>query len=248
MKLLFILFLFSCSQSLDQTIIDANKELNERNFEKSLSLYSEFIQSTSNSELKKKAQFQKIKVLKNYMGDEIRAYKAFNDLLELDLNLKEKIYALENIANIEWEILKNIEACLNSFEKLEKMTKLTKYSEKRFECAMELNNAQYFDKLVDNYLEENNPFYDRAYFYRGLYYFNHQQWQKSIDLWLSKINSVKSSLKFKIIFYVANSYESLEDLDKAYYYYSLIKDNYEYPDIIERKLKQVRSRKDATKR
>lgn len=74
-------------------------------------------------------------------------------------------------------------------------------------------------------LESKSDFYHRVLFYKGIYYFYHQDYNKALKCFNEAFEIVKSTNAFKYIskysFWIANTYKSLSHHSKSISYYKL---------------------------
>ena len=131
--------------------------------------------------------------------------------------------------------------------------KLEKWQEYQFKLSIALfeqRKLKEAEKIFNNIIKYGkHDFEKRAYFYLGLVKFSNKEWQEAISYWKQYLKrKIKKSEIVETKFLLANSYETIEELQKAYdIYYSLLG---EYPNskIIKNRLEAIYKRKAKRRR
>lgn len=160
----------------------------------------------------------------------------------------------ERLGEIYFNFLKDFTKSSENYKKLSNFTpKLQRQDFYQYMLALsQFNNGKLRRAQNTFYLIKKNPaheFYVKSFFNLGLINFERKNWKKAIEYWTEYIN--KETRKDNIVrakFLMANAYETMEDLKKAYNIYYSILGEYPNAEVIKNRLNSIYNRRIARKR
>ena len=252
---LLVFFLSACdfTSKIHKQILDAQNLLKDFKYAQAAEQYEKVLDRIPPSLLKDKIYFQLGKIYHVHLNDDKKSIFYFEKILLEATDPAWKIQAKEKLAKIYFDRREFAKAeehyrkLYNFFPKLENQDfyqlnlGISLLEQRKLKEAEDIFNQILVGK--DHY------FHNKAYYYLGLIKFNSQKWQNAIEHWLNYLG--KETKKNEITetkFLLANAYETMEELQKAYdIYYSLLG---EYPNsqVIKSRLESVYKRKIKRKR
>ena len=237
-----------------QQILKAQRLLQDLRYQEAVHEYEKMLDYLPPSLLKNKIYFQLGEIHNLYLGNHQKAIAYFEKIIQDTPDTRWKVKAKEKLAKIYQEQL-------GDFAMAEK------YYQQLYGFFPSLKNQDFYQlRLAFGHLEQGHlkraeavlkqilsspahRFKKEAYYYMGLVKFNSQKWQEAINFWrdyLTRENRQSEIVETKLL--LANAYETMEQLQKAYdIYYSLLG---EYPnhEVVRNRLKSVYRRRVERKR
>ena len=256
---LLLIFLTSCdlfdfSPRVYKDIIKAQESLIEHNYKDAAVRYESILNRVPTKEVATRVKFQLGEIYSIHLGDYQKALFYFDKVKEVTEDPLWLVKTEEKEGEINFQYLKNFKASSISYEKLYSFKpRLDKFDfyEYRFGYSLlqigdlEKSKAIYMDIQKNN----RHKYHNQSFFDLGMLYFYKKEWAKSIIYWQEYIKREKSQDDVvRTKFLIANAYETMEKLRKAYdIYYSILND---YPNtkVIQDRLKSIFDRKVARKR
>lgn len=252
-----LIFFASCdfTTSVHRDILKAQEFLLDKKYDDAIAVYKSVIEKRVKKELRVKITYQLADIYENQKQDYIKAIEYYKKTLDFSAGIIWQVKAYERLSDIYFNYLKDYEKSLKIYKKLYSfMPSLERNDFYEFMAAksnLELrkyNEASLgFNKIIKNNIHR---YYSDALYNLGLISYYEKSWKKAIgawDLFIKKSEDNDSKL-IQAKYLMANSFEMLEDLDKAYkIYYSLLP---VYPNakVIEERLRSIYDRKKARKR
>ncbi|MCY4645183.1 MAG: tetratricopeptide repeat protein [Bacteriovoracales bacterium] len=257
-KTLFILIpiiFSSCdfASRIHKQILNAQKLLRDFKYEEAVLEYEKVLKRVPTSSLKSKIYFQLGDIYNLYLNDYKKSVYYFEKVVSESSDPRWKIQAKEKLAKIYLDH--------RNFKKSEE------YYKQLYDFFPKLDNRDFYQMGVGISLleqrslkkaeevfkeiisQKDHSFKNKAHYYLGLVKFNSKKWEEAIDHWwdyLKKETKKSEIIETKLL--LANAYETMEELKKAYdIYYSLLG---EYPNskVIKNRLKSVYRRRIDRKR
>jgi tetratricopeptide (TPR) repeat protein len=254
--LLILALLVSCdfTPRINKTILKAQDLIKDQKIKEALEVYEDSLRSDLDVALRIKILYQTAELYSIYIGDQDKSLRYFNEIKQITANPVWLVKVEEKLGEIYFDFLKDYKNAIHSYKSLVNFNpKLSKADYYDFRLALSyLNNLQYekalehFDLIIKN---PNHEYYLRSLYHAGLVHYLNRNYQKATELFREFIK--RESRRDKTVqarFLLASSYESVEDLQRAYsIYYSLLS---EYPntEVVRERLKSIYSRRVSRKR
>lgn len=242
------------SSQSNQKILDAQKLLNEFRYQEAVIKYEEVVESIPKGNLKFKLLFQIGEIYSLYLNQPERARLFFDQIIKETEDPLWKVNSTERLADIEFSQFKNYLVSGELYEKLYKffppLEKKDLY-EIRFAKSLVETDKKFKAREVLNGIIKNpgHQHLAQAYSLLGQLEFREKNWQKAVDFWLDYLKrETNEDYIIQAKYLIANTYETMEELEKAYnIYYSLLG---EYPNqqVIRNRMRSIYTRRVDRKR
>ena len=249
-------FLVSCdfAPRINKTILKAQDLIKAQKIKEALEVYEDSLRSDLDTALRIKILYQSAELYSIYMGDQRKSLSYFHEIKQITANPVWLVKVEEKLGEIYFDFLKDYKSAINSYKSLVSFNpKLSKSDYYDFRLAQSYLNDSQFEQALASFEEiikkSNHEYYLSSLYYSGLIHYLNRNYVRATDFFRDYIK--RESRKDKVVqakFLLASSYESVEDLQRAYsIYYSLLS---EYPntDVIRERLKSIYSRRIARKR
>jgi tetratricopeptide (TPR) repeat protein len=205
-------------------------------------------------EMKIKINYQLGRFYSTYQNNYEKAVAAFDYSSRLSDDPVIKARSLEELGEINFSFLRNYSEARKNYDQLihfkpelsrirfyEYRYALTYYHLKEWEKARAL-----LKKIsVDN----DHEYFAQALYHLGRLEFENKNWSLAIDYMKSYIEKSKEqNEKINARFVMANSYENLNELIKAYNHYNSLLNDFPHPAIIKERMDAIYARRVAKKR
>ena len=250
-----LLFLSACdfTSKIHKKILDAQNLLKDFRYAEAAEQYEKALDSIPPSLLKDKIYFQLGKIYHLHLNDNKKSIFYFEKIISEATDPAWKIQAKEKLAKIYFDHREFVKAeehyrkLYNFFPKLENQDF---YQLNLGISLLEQRKLREAENIFNQILKKKDHYFqNKSYYYLGLIKFNSQEWQNAVNYWLNYLKKeTKKSELTETKFLLANAYETMEELQKAYdIYYSLLG---EYPNskVIKNRLESVYKRKIKRKR
>ncbi len=259
MKKLLILSLFliwGCdfSSQSHQKILEAQNLLNQSKYNEAVKTYEEIVDKIPPSELKFKLLFQIGEIYSLYLSNPEKARFYFDQIIKNTKDPNWKVNSMERIADLEYSEFENFQRSSDLYERLydfyPHLARRDFYEFRLARSLMEIGNLEKSEKMFLNISKNpSHEFSSRSFYFLGTIEFRKKDWRKAGDFLLDYLR--RETNKDHVIqakYLLANTYETLEELDKAYnIYYSLLGE-YPNPQVIRNRLRSIYTRKVDRKR
>jgi tetratricopeptide (TPR) repeat protein len=254
--ILLLFFLYSCdfSPKLHRDILKAQNLLIEQKYKEAAFTYEEILVGLPSGELKEKVHLQLGDIYSIHLEDFKKGIHYYHKIVTSSDDPLWVVKAQEKIGDLYFSFLKQFDKAAFFYEGLVKVVpKLQNFDFYQFRLALSYMEIEEYEKVLSILKtirkDPLHKYFVSSYYYLGLTYFNTKKMDQAIKIWEEYIQREKR--RDRIIqtrFLMANAYESMENLSKAYsIYYSLLG---EYPNtkVLQNRLNSVYSRKVAKKR
>lgn len=249
------LFLSACdfTSKIPKQILKAQNLLQDFKYEEAAREYEKILDRIPPSLLKNKIYFQLGEIYNLYSENHKKAIYYFEKIIEDTTDPRWKVQAKERLAKIYFDHREFVKAekyykrLYDFYPKLENhdFYQLS-YGRSLLEQSRLAEAGEVFKRMLQ---EEKHQFRTKAYYYLGLVKFNSKDWQQAVVYWLDYLErETKKSEITETRFLLANAYETMEELQRAYdIYYALLG---EYPNsrVIKNRLESVYKRRIERKR
>lgn len=259
MKFLSLAFLFilsSCdfSSNVHKEILDAQALLKELNYAEAAKTYNRISKKIPPSTLKSKVDFQLGDIYSLYLNQQGNAVKVYEKLIQETTDPRWKIKAQEKLGEIHFSFYRNYNESISYYKELynffPKLENQDFYHLRLGESYLKNKNYSKAKEAFSTMMKDKNQQYrSRAFYFLGMIHFYEKDWQKAVDYWIEYLRrETKKDELIKTKYLMANAYETMEELQKAYdIYYSLLGE-YPNPQVIKDRLKSLYARRKARNR
>lgn len=255
--LVLFLFLFvSCdfTPSINKKILKAQKLVVHQDYQAAVILYKKILENHPSKEVKIKIYYQLGELHSIYLSNNKEALKYFNLVKKVTNNHLWLVRSEERIGNIYFEYEKDYKKSLASYEKLYSFRpKLEKIDFYQYRIALSLLKLERREEAIKALIEiqshKNHTYFNDSFYQLGLANFLVKDWKKAILYWNEYIK--RESNRRKVVrtkFLIANAFESMEQLKKAYNIYYSILGEYPNTKVVQNRLKSIYARRVARKR
>ncbi len=255
------LFLFSCDFSplIHRDILKAQELLKEGNYSRAAKGYEEILKSPLDPEIALTVHFQLGEIYSVYLKEYSRAVEHFKAVENLTSDPLWPIKIEEKIGDLAFSYQKNFHQSARSYRELSEIRpQLEKFDFYRFRLALSLMQIKDYKTAEEIFtsIDSQSEYFLQSKYFLGLMAFQQKKWEEAINIWKQFLQLaqsttpelINSSQILQARFFMANAYETLEELRSAYdIYYSLLGD---YPNtgIIKSRLKAIYNRKISRRR
>lgn len=242
------------SSQSHQKILEAQKLLNEFQYEKAVKKYEEVVEKIPSGNLKYKLLFQIGDIYSLYLSQPEKARSFFDQIIKETNDPNWKVNSMERIADLEYSHFRDFKLSSELYQKLYDfypyLANRDLYEIRLAESLMEIGELDKSKKYLQGIVKSTgHEFSTRSFYLLGTIEFRRENWEKSVGYWLDYLR--RETNKDYIIqakYLLANTYETMEELEKAYnIYYSLLGD-YPNPQVIRNRLRSIHTRRVDRKR
>jgi len=258
-KLILIMILqlfFACdfSSRLYKQILIAQEFILEQKFRDGVKIYEEILKEECPQDIKIKIYFQLGEIYSAHFFDNKKAIYYFEQIKKISKDPLWNYKSEEKIADINFSYLNNFKDSIQNYKNLTTfLPQRLEHDLYEYRLGMSyLNDSKQeeaikiFEKITK---KQKHKYYNEAYDNLGMAYFQKKEWAKAIEYWDKYILlETKEEMKVKTKFLIANSYEVMEDLKKAYDIYYSILGQYPNTEVIRNRLNAIYERKIARRR
>ena len=243
------------SARINKEIISAQEAYNNQNYLKAAAIYEQILERNPPELAMIKIHYQLGDLYGLHLKMWDKAILNFKSIV--DLESKEvlwKIKAVEKLGEIYFSYSKDFKKSASMYKKLAEfkpsLPSIDLY-ELRYGVSL-LNSKEYklSEKIFAQIREDSgHTYFIRSKYFLGLINFELKNWHQAISEWKTYIIEEKrSDYVVQTKFLLANTYETTEDLKKAYNIYYNILNHYPNPQVIKSRLEALYSRRVARKR
>ena len=216
--------------------------------------YEKILDKNLPKDIKIKIYYQLGDLYSIYLAENEKALEYYKKVKKNTENPFWLIKTQERIAEIQFSYLKRYRESFKNYEQLAQFTpRLKKNDFYEFRRALSLFKMKnfsaaivYFKKITK---QKNHKHYIESFYYCGLVNFEQEKWDSAIKYWNEYIKREK--VRENVIqtkFLMANAYETMEKLKKAYNLYYSILGEYPNTEVIQNRLKAIYERRVARRR
>lgn len=255
-KLAFLfLWLISCdfTPRVQRKVLEAQSLISEQKYKEAVGKYQEILEENPKDELEVKILYQIGDLYSIYLFENEASLPFYRNILKISQDPLWQVKTIERLAEINFTFLKKYGVSEGYYNTLANYRpRLTNHNFYLFRLGLSQYEGHSYKeaiKTLNKVQSVKSDYSVQALFYLGLTYFQTKQWSRAISFWNEYIG--RESRSDKIIeakFLLANAYESMERLKKAYsLYYSLL-GPYPNTEVIQNRLKAIYERRVARKR
>lgn len=250
------IFLFSCdfTTGVSRRILQAQEYVDEYKYFKALDEYDLLLQMNIPEKIEHKVYYQMAEIYNLHLQNKKNALFYYEKANDNYTDPKLKKVVMNKIVELSFE-LKNYDKAINIYQKFIKDKETSEDQKKTyaFKIAKAYFEKNDYKKAFENFRtiskDKDSTYRGEAFFYMGQIISYKKQYKEAIDYFKKSLNyETRLEKKIETKFYIANSYERIYDLEKAYDYYYSIVDFYPNPEIIKERLKSVYERKVSRRR
>lgn len=239
---------------LNKEILTAQQYIIHQEYKKAISKYESILKKNPPKDIQIKINYQLGDLYSIYLSQNKKSLPYYEKILEVSEDPLWLVKTQERMGEIYFSYLKDYQKSQEVYKKLSLFRpSLSKQDFYQLRYAIstlnnkEPNKAQIlFDEII---AEKNHEFRTRALYFKGLIYFQKENWLKAVDAWKNYL--VFEKRRDNIVqtkFLMANAYETMEHLKKAYNIYYSILGEYPNTQVIKNRLKGIYERRVARKR
>ena len=254
---LLIFWLFTAcdfTPRIHKDILNAQQSLSQQNFVEASKRYQKILEKSPDEKIKVKIHYQLGEIQSLHLGKYWQAIKHFQKVQESTQEPLWQVKSEERIAQISFEFLKNYRLSLKSYKRLASFTpRLKNYDKYEYRIAKSYMGLKKFEMARRAFVEiqknKNQDHYVDSFYQLGLVHFELKNWQEAINKWKLYIQREKkpdSVVQAK--FLMANAFETMEELKKAYNLYYSILGEYPNTQVVQNRLNAIYKRRVARKR
>ena len=251
-----LVFLTACdfTPRIHKRVLDAQKYIGARKYKKAIHEYEKILENNPQIKIRVKMYYQLGELYSSHLNNQKKSLFYFNKITTETSNPLWMVKAEEKKGEINFDYLKNFKECVLIYERLTNFKpKLKRFDFFQYRLGISYLKSGLLNKALKTFtLIQNNDghvYYSKSFYYTGLVYFEKKDWSKAILIWKEyiKIEKRKDNI-VQTKFLMANAYETMERLKKAYdLYYSLL-GKYPNTEVIKNRLNAIYERKIARKR
>lgn len=242
------------TSKIHKQILNAQDLLQNFEHEEAIKEYEKVLGRIPPSLLKNKIYFQLGEIYNLYLNDHKKSIYYFEKIIADTSDPRWKVQAKEKLADIYLNQLRDFAKAEKYYKQLyDFFPKLENQDFYQLNLGISYFEQRYLEKaeIVFNQMlkEKNHRFKNRAFYYLGLVKFNSKQWKEATIYWLDYLKrETKKSEIAETKFLLANAYETMEELQKAYDIYYSILGEYPNSQVIKNRLESVYKRRMERKR
>lgn len=254
-----LVFLFLCTACdftprLHKDILLAQQFVTSQRYEDAILVYQKILKENPSTEIKVKIYYQLGELYSTYLSNNLESLKYFQKVVEESQDPLWLVKAEEKIGEINFTYQRNYRESLKSYSTLSQFVpKLQNADFYEYRYAVSLKflerskeAREAFEKILT---QPQHEYYTRSIFDLGSLYFQDKDWSTAVNYWLDYIK--KEKRRDNIVqakFLVANAYETMEELQKAYNLYYSILGEYPNTKVVRARLKSIYERRVSRKR
>jgi tetratricopeptide (TPR) repeat protein len=255
-RVLLLLFLVSCdfSPKLHRDILNAQDLIHEQKYLEATQLYEKILKGLPAGKVKIKVLYQLGDLYSIHLEKFKKGIYYYEKIVESSDETLWVVKSQERIGELNFSYLQSYKKASFYYRSLvDIIPKLKEYDFYEFRLGLShMEMGQYVQALkIFNEIKINplHKYFVSSYYHIGLTHFKNKDWQKAVDIWREYIKREKR--RDRVVntkFLMANAYETMENLSKAYSIYYSIQGEYPNTKVIQNRLNSVYQRKVAKKR
>jgi len=255
-RVLLLLFLISCdfSPKLHRDILNAQDLILDQKYLEATTLYEKILKGLPAGKVKIKVLYQLGDLYSIHQEKYNKGIYFYEKIVESSDETIWVVKSQERIGELNFTYLRNYKKASFYYRSLvDIIPKLKEYDFYEFRLGLSYMEMGQYEKAqkIFNEIKVNplHKYFVSSYYHIGLNHFKNKQWQGAVDIWREYIKREKR--RDRIVntkFLMANAYETMENLSKAYSIYYSIQGEYPNTKVIQNRLNSVYQRKVAKKR
>lgn len=235
-------------------ILEAQELLQEQRYLESISIYQSILEANPEKELKVKIYYQLGEVYSINLGNNRKAVEYYKKVKETTDDPLWLVKSEEKLGDITFTYLKDYVQAVSSYERLSNFTpKLNEQDFYQYRWALSLLKQKKYKEAEEKFSQilnsKGHEYQVDSLFQMGMIHFEKKEWRQAISFWNQYITREKrKDFVVEAKFLMANAYETLEALKKAYNLYYSILGEYPNTEVIQSRLNAIYQRRIARKR
>lgn len=242
------------SPRIHKKIIVAQEYVMAQRYRDAIKEYNDILAQNPPSEIQVKIHYQLGGIHSTNLGENKLAVGHFSKVADHTQDPLWLVKSEERMGEIHFSFLRDYARALENYKMLFYFTpKLAKRDFYEYRLALCYNKLGLEDEAQKIFLNikkrPQHEYYISSIFELGSLHFLKEEWQKAVDYWSEYIK--KEKRRDNIVqakFLMANAYETMEDLQKAYNIYYSILGEYPNTQVIQNRLRSIYERRIARKR
>jgi tetratricopeptide (TPR) repeat protein len=253
---LLIQLLVSCdfTPRLHKDIIRAQQYIHNQRYQDAIKTYHQILDENPRIDIRVKIYYQLGELHSTYLGKNKESLEYFEKIIAESNDPLWVVKSLEKIGEINFSYIRNYNESNRAYRKLNSFVpKLQNADFYEYRLASSLLMIGKIDEAIVAYenilLKPGHEYYVRSVYEMGNAYFQKKEWQTAVNYWLDYIK--KETRRDNLVqakFLIANAYETMEELQKAYNLYYSILGEYPNTEVIRSRLQSIYERRIARKR
>lgn len=248
--------LFSCdfTPPLNKEILRAQSYISKQDYRSAIEKYKNILKKSPPKNIQIKINYQLGDLYSIYLAENNESVKYYKEIMKISDDPLWLVKTQERLGEIYFTYLKQDNLSEEIYKKLSEFRpKLARqdfysfrYALSSYENGNPIKALQLFKKIKR---DRKNDYHTKAYYYEGLINFDLENWKMAVNAWNEYLK--RETRKDNIVqtkFLMANAYETMEKLKKAYNLYYSILGEYPNTDVIQNRLKAIYERRVARKR
>jgi tetratricopeptide (TPR) repeat protein len=246
--------IFDFTPRLNKEILKAQTLILEQKHQQAIFIYETILKESPEDEIKVKIYYQLGDLFSINLSQNKKAIMYYEKIHKVTADPLWLVKSEERIGEVSFTYLRDYKQSVKSYEKLSSFKpRLKKFDFYEYRMALSLLNNKNYKKSEENFIRisklANHTFKLNSLYQLGHLYFEQKKWKQAISAWdryLEKENKRENIVRTK--FLLANAYETIEQLKKAYdLYYSILGD-YPHSELVQSRLESIYERRVARKR
>ena len=251
-----LFFLFSCdfSSRLQKDILQAQNYFKKNKYLLAANKYEAILKQNPSETIRTKVLFQLGELYNLYLNQEKRAVKQFDQIVKTSTQPTWIVKATIKSADIHFHFLKDYKKCIKLYKSLisfkPKISSTDLFEHRLGISLTKEDNFKEAESIFKKISQDvTHTYYNNSFYYSGLIQFNQKKWKEAIGFWEQFLRREKRKDKLlETKFLIANAYETMEELKKAYRIYYSILSEHPNPEMIKNRPTSLYKRRIARKR
>ena len=246
--------MFDFTPQIHKEILKAQKLIIEQKYKDAISIYERILKESPENEIKVKIFYQLGDLLSINLSKNKKAIYYYNKIQKVTADPLWLMKSEERIGEVSFRYLRDYHQAFKSYKKLSSFKpRLKNFDFYEYRMALSLLQDKKYKKSERNFIRisklSNHAYSLRSKYQLGHLYFEQKKWRDSITTWNSYLKyEQRKEYIIRTKFLLANAYETIEELKKAYdLYYSILGD-YPHVQVVQSRLKSIYARRIARKR
>lgn len=255
-SLLTLLLVLGCdfTPRLHKDILIAQKYTKEHAYHKAIVQYENICKKNPAPDIKVKIYYQLGELYSIQFAKYDKAIGYYQSIKKITKDPLWLVKAEEKMGEINFTYLKKYDDSIDNYQRLIGFVpRLKNFDFYKFRLGHSYFKNQKLDLAIKELLEiqrnRKSTYATKSLYYLGMVYYQKKEWKNAVRYWTMYIaNENRRENIIQAKFLVANAYETMEELKKAYDLYYSILGEYPNTSVVQNRLNAVYARRIARKR